>query len=151
MNHTLTGSAMIERAIGIALQTHAGQKDKYGAPYILHPLRVGIGARNDIEKAAGFLHDVIEDSPRTIDDLRREGFPEDVLTIVDHVSKREGEEWEHYIHRVMEHEPSMRVKLRDLADNMDASRIPEFKDKDYDRFSRYVWAWHEIRRKLGME
>ena len=142
---------MIERAIGIALAAHAGQKDKYGAPYILHPLQVGLGGRTDEEIAAGILHDVIEDSPRSIDDLRAEGFPDDVLVIVDHLTKREGEVWEAYIHRVMEHEPAMQVKLRDLEQNMDTTRISSFGDEDQKRFTRYVWAWHTIRERLGLE
>ncbi|MCB2205266.1 HD domain-containing protein [bacterium] len=142
---------MIEAAIALAVKAHAGQKDKYGAPYILHPLKVGLGSHDDFEMTAGFLHDVIEDSPRTIEDLRKEGFPEEVLIIVDHLTKRDGEEWEAYIHRVMEHEPSMRVKLRDLEQNMDTTRISSFGDRDKDRFTRYVWAWHQIREKLGIE
>ena len=142
-------AGMIEKALSMALMAHAGQKDKYGAPYVLHPLRVGLGGESAAEIASGFLHDVIEDTPKTVDHLRGEGFPEEVLTIVDHLTKREGEGWEAYIHRVMEHEPSMRVKLRDLAHNMDATRIPEFGEKDADRFARYVWAWHEIRSTLG--
>ena len=144
-------SAMIEPALSLALKAHAGQKDKHGSPYILHPLRVGLRAENDVEMTAGFLHDVIEDSPRTVDDLRREGFPEEVLEIVEHLTKRDGEEWEDYMHRVMEHEPSMRVKLRDLEQNMDTTRISSFGDRDKDRFTRYVWAWHTIREKMGLE
>ncbi|MBN1449210.1 MAG: bifunctional (p)ppGpp synthetase/guanosine-3',5'-bis(diphosphate) 3'-pyrophosphohydrolase [Bacteroidetes bacterium] len=151
MNKPLTGSAMIERALAIALDVHEGQTDRHGSAYILHPLHVGLGAYNDIEIAAGFLHDVIEDSTLTVDDLRNEGFPEEVLTIVDHLSKREGEEWEAYIDRVMEHEPSMRVKLLDLEQNMDTTRISSFNDRDRDRFTRYVWAWHRIREKMGLE
>jgi (p)ppGpp synthase/HD superfamily hydrolase len=151
MNTRLTDAVMLERAIGLALEVHVGQKDKHGAPYILHPLKVGISARNDTEMAAGFLHDVLEDSSRTLDDLREEGFPNEVLTIVDHLTKREGEVWEVYIDRVMEHEPAMRVKIRDLEQNMDTTRISSFSDSDQQRFTRYVWAWHRIREKMGME
>jgi len=142
---------MIESAISLALMAHAGQRDKHGAPYILHPLRVGLRAENDVEMAAGFLHDVIEDSKNTIEDLRKAGFPEEVLIIVDNLTKRDGEEWKDYIHRLMQHEPSMRVKLHDLEQNMDTTRISSFGEKDKDRFTRYVWAWHTIREKMGME
>lgn len=142
---------MIERAIGIALMAHAGQKDKYGVPYILHPLKVGLGGRTDEEITAGILHDVIEDSPRSIDDLRNEGFPDEVLEIVEHLTKQEGEEWHAYIARVMEHEPAMQVKLRDLEQNMDTTRVSSFGDAEQKRFTRYVWAWHAIRERLGLE
>ncbi|MFA6233711.1 MAG: GTP pyrophosphokinase [Bacteroidota bacterium] len=148
---------LIERAIIIALDVHRGQKDKHGAPYVLHPLRVGLRARNDLEMIAGFLHDVIEDSDGKISliDLRDEGFPEEVIVIVDHLTKRtvDGveEEWETYIDRVMEHEAAMHLKLLDLEQNMDTTRISSFGTNDSERFTRYVWAWHKIREKLGLE
>jgi (p)ppGpp synthase/HD superfamily hydrolase len=151
MKEKMNDTGMIEKALSLALKAHKGQTDRNGAPYILHPLKVGLGAMNDIEMMAGILHDVVEDSATTLDDLRSEGFPEDVLTIVDYMTKREGEVWEDYIRRIMEHEPSMQVKLRDLEQNMDTTRITSFGDRDQERFTRYVWAWHKIREKLGME
>lgn len=148
---------MIEQAIALALNVHRGQKDKHGAPYILHPLRVGLRARNEVEMIAGFLHDVVEDSDGavTLETLRTEGFPEEVVIIVDHLSKRvidgREEDWEQYIARVMEYEPAMHLKLLDLEQNMDTSRISHFNSSDSDRFTRYVDAWHRIREKLGLE
>ena len=150
-------SEMVERAIELALRVHRGQKDRHGAPYILHPLRVGLRAHTDTELVAGILHDVVEDSDGavTLDTLRAEGFPEAVVVIVDHLSKRvvDGveEAWADYIARVMEHEPAMRLKLLDLEQNMDTTRISRFSDRDSARFARYVEAWHAIRQKLGLE
>ena len=148
---------LIERAISLALQAHAGQKDKHGAPYILHPLRVGLRARNTTEMIAGILHDVVEDSDGavTLETLREEGFPEEVVTIVDHLSKRvidgEEEKWDDYLARVMQHEGAMHLKLLDLEQNMDTTRISHFQSRDAERFTRYVEAWHAIREKLGLE
>ena len=148
---------MIEKAMELALRVHRGQKDKHGAPYILHPLRVGLRARNDVEMIAGILHDVVEDSGGavTLETLRAEGFPDEVVTIVDHLTKRmidgKEEEWEDYIARVMGHEPAMHLKLLDLEQNMDTTRISHFNSSDSDRFTRYVDAWHRIRGKLGLE
>lgn len=154
-------SECIERAIELALRVHRGQSDTSGAPYILHPLRVGLRARNDTELIAGILHDVVEKSghggtePVTLEDLRAQGFPEDAVVIVDHLSKRiiDGEEeaWETYIARVMESDAAMRLKLLDLEQNMDTTRISRFSPHDTERFARYVWAWHRIREKLGLE
>jgi (p)ppGpp synthase/HD superfamily hydrolase len=150
-------SEMVERAIGLALRVHRGQKDKHGAAYILHPLRVGLRARNDLEMVAGILHDVVEDSDGglTLDSLRNDGFPDEVVDIVDHLSKRvvDGveESWPDYIARVMQHEAAMHLKLLDLEQNMDTTRISRFNSTDADRFTRYVEAWHAIREKLGLE
>jgi (p)ppGpp synthase/HD superfamily hydrolase len=156
-----TNPELVERAIELALRVHRGQKDKHGAPYILHPLRVGLRARNDIEMIAGFLHDVVEDSRGsdadeiTLDMLREMGFPDEVVITVDHLTKREidgkEEEWAHYIDRVLLHEPAMRLKLLDLEQNMDTTRISRFNNSDSDRLTRYVDAWHRIREKLGLE
>ena len=146
----LSDSQMIERAIAIALKAHSGQEDKYGAPYILHPLRVGLGGTSAVEITAGILHDVVEDSAVTIEHLRkREEFPPAVITIVDALTKREGEEWEAYIDRVIACPQAMPVKLRDLEQNLDARRIGEFSEADAKRFTRYVWAWHRIRKAMG--
>lgn len=152
---------LIELALTLALQTHRGQRDKHGAAYILHPLRVGLRARNDIEMIAGFLHDAVEDSPDhgeqavTLDSLREMGFPEDVVVIVDHLSKRkidgEDEPWSVYLDRVMQNEAAMHLKLLDLEQNMDTTRISHFNSRDAERIARYVEAWHAIRERLGME
>lgn len=152
---------LVERAIELALRVHRAQKDRHGAPYILHPLRVGLRARNDVEMIAGFLHDVVEESRGkgedevTLDMLREMGFPEEIVEIVDHLTKREidgkEEEWELYLSRVMEHESAMHLKLLDLEQNMDTTRISHFNGSDSDRLTRYVDAWHRIRGKLGLE
>jgi (p)ppGpp synthase/HD superfamily hydrolase len=152
---------LIESALTLALQTHLGQRDRHGAAYILHPLRVGLRARNDIEMIAGFLHDVVEDSPDhgeqavTLDTLREMGYPEDVVVIVDHLTKRkidgEDEPWSAYLERVMQNEAAMHLKLLDLEQNMDTTRISHFNNRDAERFARYVEAWHAIRERLGME
>lgn len=70
---------MLNKAIIIAARAHEGQVDKAGAPYILHPLRVMLSLEDETERICGVLHDVIEDSFLTIEDLRREGFGEEVL------------------------------------------------------------------------
>ncbi len=153
----MNNAELIEQAITLALEVHRGQRDKHGAPYILHPLRVGLRARNTVETIAGILHDVVEDSDGrvTVESLRADGFPEEVVTIVDHLSKRvidgRDEAWEDYIARVMEHEPAMHLKLLDLEQNMDTTRISHFNGSDSARFTRYVEAWHRIREHLGLE
>lgn len=89
----------LERAIAIAVEAHKGQKDKSGAPYILHPLRVMGRVNPDTEKIVAVLHDVIEDTRWTFDDLRKEGFSEDVIQAIDCVTKRDGESYEDFVKR----------------------------------------------------
>ena len=82
---------MLERAIQIAVQAHTGQTDKAGAPYILHLLRVMLQLQAETEMVTGVLHDVLEDTPWTEADLRREGIAEEILAALDCLTRRPGE------------------------------------------------------------
>jgi (p)ppGpp synthase/HD superfamily hydrolase len=86
--HTLMNP--LESAIALAVEAHRGQLDKSGRPYILHPLRVMFRCTTDLERTVAVLHDVVEDTGRTFDDLRRLGFSEEVIAALDGVTKREG-------------------------------------------------------------
>src|SRR5690242_17493567 len=90
----------LERAIAIAAEAHAGQQDKSGAPYILHPLRVMLRLLSNDERLVAVLHDVCEDRPGwTFERLRTEGFSERVLTALDSVTKRSTETYEDFVRR----------------------------------------------------
>src|ERR1700761_5827102 len=90
----------LERAIAIAAEAHAGQQDKAGAPYILHPLRVMLRLSSNDERIVGVLHDVCEDCPGwTLDRLRSEGFAKQILTAQNSVTKRVGETYENFVRR----------------------------------------------------
>ena len=83
--------ATLERAIQIAVSAHAGQIDKSGQPYVLHPLRVMFSVSSLQERIAAMLHDVIEDTSTTMDDLMEEGFHEEVIEAVRALTKLDGE------------------------------------------------------------
>jgi len=148
---------MIERALQLALDVHRSMTDRYGAPYILHPLRVAMRARDEHDRIAALLHDVIEKSEGevSLDDIGHMGFSDDIIGIVDCLTKRRidgiEEEWDSYIERVMSNSAAMRVKLLDIEDNMDARRMTDFTADDAERFQRYVRAWHRIREKQAAE
>ena len=114
--------ADLEEAIGIAVQAHRGQKDRAGAPYILHPLRMMFRVQTDAERMAAVLHDVVEDTDWTLDALRERGFPDEVVDAVDHLTRREGESYDEFVTRAAAHPVARRVKLADLEDNMDVRR-----------------------------
>ena len=127
----------LERAIAIAAQAHAGKTDKAGAPYILHPLRVMLAVRGAAARIAAVLHDVVEDSSWTLDQLRAEGFAPEVLAAVDALTKREGESYEDFVRRAGRDPIGHRVKLADIADNMDLSRIANPTEDDHARMAKY--------------
>ncbi len=135
---------MLEKAIAIAVQAHAGQTDKAGMPYILHPLRVMMKMTSVTEMIVAVLHDVVEDSEWTIEQLRAEGFAEDVLAALDLLTKRTGEVYEAFIQRAKAHPLSCAVKLADLEDNMNAKRLRNVTEEDRERLEKYRRAWKDL-------
>ena len=127
----------IEHAIEIAANAHAGQRDKAGQPYIFHPLRVMFRVDGEHEQMAAVLHDVVEDTAITIDDLAREGFPPEVLRAVEALTQLPGETRLEAAARAAADPVARKVKLADNAENMDLSRIPNPTDKDYARCREY--------------
>lgn len=135
----------LEDAIALAVQAHRGQRDKAGQTYILHPLRVMLRLETDAERMVAVLHDVVEDSAWTLEQLRALGYPEEVLGALDCLTKREGESYEAFIERVRPHALARRVKLADLEDNMDVRRLVAVTPKDAERLARYRAAWARLK------
>lgn len=127
----------LERAIAVAVAAHAGQIDKAGRPYILHPLRVMLALDSTDDQIVGVLHDVVEDTEVTLDRLRADGFSEAILAALDSVTKREGEGYPAFVLRAAANPIGRKVKLADLHDNSDLSRIAHPTQKDHARLARY--------------
>ena len=134
----------LERAISIAATAHAGQIDKAGRPYILHPLRVMLALDATDDQIVGVLHDVVEDTDLTLESLRAEGFSEVVLAALASVTKREGEDYPTFVLRAAANPIGRRVKLADLRDNSDLSRIAHPTQEDHARLARYRAAIEAI-------
>ena len=129
--------ATLERAIEIAARAHAGARDKAGSPYILHPLRLMFAVSTPEQRMAAVLHDVVEDTPVTLEQLRAEGFPDEVLGAVDALTKRPGESRLAAAARAVRHPVARVVKLADVEDNMDLGRIANPGPGDYARIEEY--------------
>lgn len=137
--------ATLERAIEIAVTAHKGQRDKAGGAYVLHPLRVMFSVNSTIEMIVAILHDVVEDTSWTADELRAEGFGDEVLAALDGVTCRDGETYDDFIERAAANPISRAVKLADLEDNMDLRRLAEVGEKDQKRLAKYVRAWRRLK------
>ena len=127
----------LERAIEIAVQAHKGQIDKGGSAYVLHPIRVMMACSNEISKIVGILHDVVEDSDWTFAMLEKEGFSANMLAALDSVTERNGESYDDFVARAAANPISKEVKIADIKDNMDLTRISSPTQKDYDRIAKY--------------
>ncbi|WP_426165313.1 HD domain-containing protein [Pseudoduganella sp. R-34] len=127
----------LERAVEIAAAAHAGQVDKAGQPYILHPLRVMLRVSTNDERMAAVLHDVVEDTPVTLAQLTEAGFPAEVVEAIEALTKRSGETRMQAAARAALNPIARVVKLADNAENMDLSRIANPTEKDFARVEEY--------------
>mgnify|MGYP001493161649 CR=1 FL=1 len=129
----------LERAIEIAVNAHKGVTDKGGNPYIVHPLRVMMSLKSDNEKIVGVLHDVVEDAEDwDFERLKEEGFSEEVLDGLRSVTKISDEEdYNEFVQRALSNAIGRAVKVADIRDNLDVTRIGELLQKDMKRLNKY--------------
>lgn len=122
----------IDIALRIATAAHAGQLDRDGYPVILHPLTVGLMGHTDEEKIAGFLHDVVEDSDITFDDLLKEGIPTGIVNAVRLLTHEKGTDYFEYVQRIIDSRNpiALQVKYNDLQHNYSRGKAyPELQAK----------------------
>lgn len=141
-------NSVLEKALEIALQAHRGQQDRYGEPYILHPLRVMARVHTEEQKIVALLHDVIEDSAWTIEQLEQEGFVVEILEAVQALTKQPGEDYMNYIRRTAVTNLFLTVKMADLKDNMDLTRCKQLKPADLKRMEKYMKARQYLQKVL---
>lgn len=130
----------LEKAIELAAKAHAGQVDRGGHPYILHPLRVMMDVEGEYVRMAAVLHDVIEDSVYTVGDLIRLGFPQIVIDAVIALTRPPGMSRLDAAKKAAAHPIARIVKIADLKDNMDLSRIINPTARDHARVREYEEA-----------
>lgn len=134
----------LNRAIEIAAIAHRGQTDKAGLPYILHALRVMFACEGQSTQIVAVLHDVIEDSDWTPDILRSEDASDTIIAALDTVTRRQDETYSEFIGRAAQNEIGCAVKIADLNDNLDLSRIANPTQADFTRADRYRAALEQL-------
>jgi (p)ppGpp synthase/HD superfamily hydrolase len=127
----------IYSAIVFACGVHKGQVDKSGQPYILHPLRLMLKFSGEEERIVSVLHDVVEDGDVSLSDLRQAGFSERVVEAVGCLSRRDDESYEAFIVRVSANELARKVKIEDVKDNLDVTRLSVVTERDLERVAKY--------------
>ena len=127
----------IEQAIDFAATKHMGQVDKANAPYILHPLRVMMNVSTIQQKIVAVLHDVLEDTNTTVDELYDLGCDKDIVEAILALTKPKGESRTEAAKRTLQNPIARVVKIADINDNMDLSRIHSPTDKDFERIKEY--------------
>ena len=131
--------SMVDLALSIARKAHEGQLDKAGVDYIEHPIYVASQVDTE-EKAVALLHDVIEDSPVSAEELLQAGLPETVVTAVQVLTKKKEQDYQTYLETVKKNPLARLVKLADLKHNSDLSRLSSITEKDRERLKKYKKA-----------
>lgn len=135
-------SKMTMRALCLAYAAHHGQRDKMGAPYIFHPYHLAEQMDDEISCCVALLHDVVEDTPVTLEELRRE-FPAEVTDAVALLTHADGMDYFDYVRALAPNPVARKVKLADLAHNSDPTRLPPAElsaEKTRRRFEKYAKA-----------
>ena len=142
---------LLDKAIQIAAGAHAGQFDKGGMPYLMHPMRVMSYLKSNDEElqCIAILHDVLEDSSVTVEDLLDAGMTRRIVAGVQHLTKIKDESYDNYKLRVFASTDAMRVKLADLRHNSDIRRLKGVTQKDADRIAKYHTFFLEISDRLS--
>lgn len=135
---------MLQKAIQIATKAHAAQKDKAGQPYALHLFAVMEKGKTIEEKIVGIMHDLVEDTPWTLEDVRKEGFSEKIIQALDAITQKEGEPYADYLQRVKKNKIALKVKINDLENNMDIRRLQEISERDRLRLNKYLKVYREL-------
>ncbi len=135
--------ALLERAIEISSQAHKGQIDKAGAPYILHPLRVMLAMETETERIVAVLHDVVEDSNSkwTFEKLSQEGFSDEIISSLKLLTHEKNEDYFDYINNIKTSPLAVKIKLADLQDNLDITRLSNVDDATIKRLRKYHEAF----------
>lgn len=128
----------LNKAFEIASMAHKNQRDKGGTEYIAHPLAVSEMVGSIDEKIVALLHDVVEDTYVTLEELTAFGFGKDIIEAIDAISKKPGEPLQDYMNRVKNNRLACEVKKADLVHNMDLSRLKKVTQKDIDRNKKYM-------------
>lgn len=140
--------SLLDRALGLAVDAHAGHRNSAGGAYILHPLSVMARVGTDVERVVAILHDTVENGSDRISlaRLRAEGFPEEIVEAIDCLTRRDGEEYDAFIERLAPNDLARRVKLADLADNLDLLHRSALTPDDVADLQMRLRAWHRLRR-----
>ena len=129
-----------KRAICLAYEAHAGQVDKSGLPYIHHPLHVAESMTDETSTIVALLHDCVEDTNLTFDDIEREGFGAEVVEALRLLTHQKGVPYMDYIRAIKPNPIAREVKVADLLHNMDTSRLDTMSEKDVERVKKYQKA-----------
>lgn len=136
------------KAINLAYKKHQNQFDKAGVPYIFHPYHLAENMETEDRCIIALLHDLIEDTDTTFEDLEKLGFSKYVISVLKLLTHEKNIDYYEYIKNLSVNKDAIIVKLADLKHNSDLSRLPKITQKDKDRFEKYQKCIKYLEEKL---
>ncbi len=131
---------LTKKALLIAYNAHMGQYDRSGLPYIFHPYHLAEMMEDEYSVCAALLHDTVEDTDMTIEDIRKEGFPEEIVHALELLTHKDGVDYFDYVRAIRSDPLAVRVKLADLSHNSDLTRLDNVSERDRERVKKYEQA-----------
>ena len=128
---------LTKKAIKLCFEAHKDQVDKSGLPYVFHPFHLAEQMTDEATIVTALLHDVVEDTPYTLDDLHQMGFPEEVLAALTLLTHDDDVPYLDYVIRLNGNPIARAVKLADLQHNSDLSRLDHVDGKALRRVDKY--------------
>lgn len=131
---------LTKKAMKLCFEAHKDQKDRTGLPYVFHPFHLAEQMKDEYSTAAALLHDVVEDTDTTFEDLQKEGIPEKVIEALRLLTYSPEVPYMEYVAKTASDPIAAAVKLADLNHNSDMSRLDNITDKDIQRHKKYLDA-----------
>ena len=128
---------MTKKAIKLMFEKHKDQVDKSGMPYVFHPFHLAEQMDDEETTITALLHDIVEDTDTTFDDLRKLGFSDNVINALKLMTHDKNVDYFEYVKNISKNPIARKVKIKDLEHNMDTSRLDEVTDKDLERVKKY--------------
>ena len=131
---------LTKKALKISFDAHKNQVDKSGMPYVYHPFHLAEQMDDEISTCVALLHDVVEDTDTTLDELKSDGFPDEVIEALSLMTHNDDVPYLDYVRAMKDNPIARKVKLADLAHNSDLSRLEIVDDKALERVNKYKQA-----------
>lgn len=131
---------LTKKALSISFNAHKDQVDKSGMPYVYHPFHVAEQMKDEYSTCVALLHDVVEDTDITLDELKSNGFPDEVIEALSLMTHSDDEPYLDYVRALKDNSIARKVKLADLAHNCDLNRLNVIDDKALERIKKYKQA-----------
>ena len=133
-------TALTKKALKLCFEAHKDQVDKTGIPYVFHPFHLADQMTDELSTVCALLHDVVEDTKYTFEDIRDMGFPEEVIEVLKLLTHDDEVPYMDYVREISKHSVATRVKLADLAHNSDTTRLDVVDEKAEARVKKYSEA-----------